>query len=258
MSYRPFIEHIARKAGELAMTGFRKPEFAGVEFKSDRDLVTAVDRQVEAYIIGEIQDSFPEHSIFGEETGRADRGSDYCWVIDPIDGTTSFVHGQPFFSTSIALYCRDEAIAGAVYGPVINELFLAEKGCGATLNGEQIHVSSCPVLLEAVLATGFACLRAERPDNNLKYFNHIAPRLRGVRRYGSAALDLAYVACGRLDGFWEIGLAEYDLAAGALLVKEAGGVMCDFEGGQSYPQGGTVATNGRIHDELLTCLREAK
>jgi len=255
----PFIIEISKAAGEITLaesgssSGLNKD---GLQFKSAKDLVTNTDREVEEYIVSEIQKKFPEHSIWGEETGKTESGSEYTWIIDPIDGTTSFVHNQPFYSISIALHRDDEPIAAVVYAPKLGELFSASKGGGAFLNGERIFVSEADELINSVLGTGFACLRADMKDNNLRFFNKILPKIRGVRRYGSAAVDMAYVAAGRFDGFWEMNLNLYDIAAGHLLVTEAGGQVLDFESGLNFPKKGIIATNGKITKELIDCMKE--
>lgn len=222
-----------------------------VGYKTERDLVTPVDRAVEEFIVSEIRNRYPDHDIYGEETGRSGPGSGACWVIDPIDGTTSFVHGLPFYSVSIAFQKDDQTRIGAVYAPVLDELFFAEKSCGAFLNGRPIRVSKTDRLIHALVATGFACIRAGWSRNNLTYLNRILPRIRDIRRTGSAALDLCYVACGRFDGFWEMNLNLYDIAAGALIVTEAGGRMMDFNGGSDFPGSGTIAVNRALETAFL-------
>ncbi len=249
-----FVSNLACEAGVMSLKLFDEFSQDDLEFKGSKDLVTTADRAVEEYIIGEIKEAFPEHDIFGEESGKQKSGSDYCWIIDPIDGTTSFVHEQPFYSVSIALQENGESIAGAVYAPRLKELFCAEQDKGAFLNGRRLKVSSRQPLINSVLSTGFACVRANLPDNNLPYFAKIVPELRGIRRYGSAAVDLGYVAAGRLEGFWEMNLKPYDYAAGILLVEEAGGAVTDFRGGNDLVNRGVVATNGLIHEPLLELL----
>lgn len=246
-----FIKKLAKEAGDLSLAEFDSLRNSDIMYKGGKDLVTVADKKVEDFIVSEISARFPVHDIFGEETGRRHHGGEYCWVIDPIDGTTSFVHGQPFYSVSIALQKNSETIACAVNAPRLGELFFAESGSGAFLGDERLHVSGRSTLVESVLSTGFACIRSDLPENNLPYFSRIVPELRGIRRYGSAAIDLAYVAAGRLEGFWEMNLQLYDIAAGILLTKEAGGDVCDFSGGCDYPSRGTVATNGLITNELL-------
>ncbi len=250
-----FAKRIAVEAGRIALEEYENIGRSGIIFKSEKDIVTSADRKVEEYLIGEIAREFPGHGIYAEETGRSGAGSRHCWVIDPIDGTTSFVHDQPYFSVSIAYKEGGEARLGVVNAPRLNELYWAEKGGGAFCNGRRIKVSSRDKLINSVLATGFACVRSDLPKNNLEYFCRILPKLRGIRRYGSAAIDLSYVACGRLEGFWELNLKEYDIAAGAVILEEAGGSVCDFNGGKNYPEDGTVATNGKIAEELIANFR---
>ncbi len=246
-----FVKKISVSAGKMAIAEFAKSGSLKLDFKSEKDIVTEADRRIEDFIISEIHKKFPDHDIFGEETGKTGKGSEFCWVIDPIDGTTSFVHGQPFFSVSIALQKYGATIAGAVNAPKLEEVFWAEKGKGAFCNKTRIHVSSRDRLLNSVLSTGFACLRSDMKENNLPIFNKILPRLRGIRRYGSAAIDLSYVACGRLEGFWELNLKPYDIAAGVLILQEAGGEVCDLRGKQNYPNDGILASNGKITEEFL-------
>lgn len=245
------LQEILSAAGDLCLSGLSEDLTRDLEFKNSKDLVTIVDRRVEDYLVTQIKKRFPGHDIIGEESGSHLSGSDYCWVIDPIDGTTSYFHRQPYFSVSIALKEKGDLFCGGVYAPALKQRFLAVRGKGATLNGKPIHVSECSRLVDSVLATGFACLRSGHEHNNLAYFNKIMPQIRDVRRCGSAALDLAYVAAGKYDGFWEMNLNEYDVAAGILLVTEAGGQVCDFNGGNHYPGQGIIAANGIIDGELL-------
>jgi len=255
MNYLELAIKAAENAGKTLLEEKTAYRSKGLEFKSAKDLVTASDRKAEEIIVAEIRRAFPAHNILGEETGSSDKGSDFTWIIDPIDGTTSFVHDQPFYSVSIALRKRGEPIAAVVHAPRLDETFSAEKGAGAFLDGKKIQVSNAENLISSVLATGFACLRADLAENNLEHFNRIAPKIRGIRRYGSAALDMAYVAAGRLDGFWELNLKPYDIAAGHLLVLEAGGDVRDFRGGTNFPELGTLATNGKITEELIAELQ---
>lgn len=245
-----FVKKLAGEAGEKLLGYSGELSKDELMFKNERDLVTAYDRETEDFLVAGILAKYPEHNIFGEETGKTDKISEYCWVIDPIDGTTSFVHGQPFYSISIALQKKGETILGVVYAPKLNEMFWSEKGQGAFRNGTSIRVSKRDKLIQSVLSTGFACLRAELPKNNLERFCRITPKLRGIRRFGSAAVDLSYVACGCLEGFWEMNLKPYDVAAGILILQEAGGIVCDFNGGNDFPENGIVATNGLIAEEL--------
>ena len=229
-----------------------------VDPKSEKDFVTEADIAVENYLIEQIKQAWPDHSILAEETG-AQSGSDWRWVIDPIDGTASFMHNLPYYSISIALEHKGAPVLAAVNAPALGELFFAEKGNGATLNGKPIHVSDCDTLTDAMLATGFACLRHNLAHNNLPYFNALAPRIRDIRRHGSAAIDLAYVACGRFDGYWELNLNAYDVAAGMLICTEAGGRVTDFSGHRTdnLPRE-ILATNGKLHDELSNILMDVK
>ena len=247
-----FLKNLIKEAGRLCLEKQDSLTAADVEFKNSKDLVTRIDKAVEAFIIDAVRDQFPDHDIFGEETGRSESGSDTLWVIDPIDGTTSFLHGQPFYSVSIAIYQNKFPIAGTVYLPVFNELFHAEAGKGAFLNDAPITVSETGEMIHSVLATGFACLRAGKTNNNLDRFNRIVPHIRDIRRYGSAAIDLCYVACGRLEGYWEMNLNLYDIAAGAFIVREAGGIVTDFSGGSAYPEQGIIATAPGIEKELMS------
>ncbi|AQT69319.1 Inositol-1-monophosphatase [Anaerohalosphaera lusitana] len=254
---REFLKNIMIEAGRVALEQKQRLGEVKVDRKSEKDLVTEADVAVEEYLVGQIKERYPDHAIVGEETGEHE-GGEYRWIIDPIDGTTSFVHDQPFFSTSVAVEKDGETVLGAVNAPVLGELFMAEKGKGATLNGEAIHVSDRERLIDSVLGTGFACVRQNLEHNNLPYFAEIVTRIRGVRRYGSAAMDLSYVACGRLDGFWELNLQIYDVAAGVLIVQEAGGVVSDFAGGEEGRPFETLATNGRIHEALSRELMEVQ
>ena len=248
--YSEFIKLLAFDAGQLSLEAYSRLTNDDIEFKSAKDLVTAADRKVENFIIAAIKKEFPGHAVFGEETGRSG-SSDFCWIIDPIDGTASFVHELPFYSVSIALYHKEEPLVAAVYGPRLNELFHAAKGQGAFLGERKLHVSKRGKLIEAMLCTGFACIRSNLPKNNLPYFERLVKRCRGMRRHGSAALDLCYVAAGRLDAFWELNLKPYDYAAGVLILQEAGGRISDFHDGTDFSGDGIVASNGLLHKQML-------
>ena len=222
-----------------------------VNHKGAADLVTEVDLAAEKEIIAILSRAFPGHQVVGEESGVGEGESDYIWWIDPIDGTTNFVHGYPFYSVSVALEYRGESIVGIVYDPTRNELFQAVKGRGTFLNGTPITVSMVETLNDSLLATGFPYDRSRRKEA-LDLAAGLLKRVQGVRRDASAALDLAYVAAGRLDGFWEFGLKPWDTAAGRLLVEEAGGKISDFKGDIfDIRQGAVVAANALIHAELL-------
>jgi myo-inositol-1(or 4)-monophosphatase len=249
-----FLKDTIARAGEICLAEQGKITLGDLEFKAAKDLVTTTDKRVEAFIIDRIQAKFPDHGIWGEETGRKSTDSDYCWIIDPIDGTTSFFHGQPYYAVSMALKKAREIIAGAVYAPALGQLFHARKNQGAWLNDHPVQVSSAAVLAESVMATGFACLRAGMEPNNLIHFNRLVPQLRDIRRCGSAAIDLCYVAAGKVDGFWEMNLNVYDVAAGVLMVTEAGGVVTDFAGGPDFPENGIIAANPVLANILKTQL----
>jgi len=255
---KTFLKQIALEAGKTALDYKSRLSEIRIEHKGTvKDIVTEADVAVEHYLIEQIKKTYPDHGILGEETG-VHAGNEYRWIIDPIDGTTSFAHDQPFFSNSIALEKNGELILAAVNIPVMGELFMAEKGKGATLNDKSIHVSGRDKLLDCVIATGFVCLRQNLTHNNLPYFNRVAPLIRSIRRYGSAAIDLSYTACGRFDGYWELSLNYYDIAAGMLILKEAGGTVTDFSGSGDNIPAETLATNTHIHRELLALLMEVK
>jgi myo-inositol-1(or 4)-monophosphatase len=248
-----FVTHIAaiaRDAGALLMDRFAK--HVTIEYKGEVDLVTEADRSSEALIVSRIRANWPGHDILGEEGTHTESGSDCRWYVDPLDGTTNFAHGFPVFCVSMAVEYKGELLAGVIYDPTRDELFAAEKRSGATLNGRPLHVSSIKKLSESLVGTGFPSFKRHK-NPNIYFYHQITLRSHGVRRAGSAALDLASVAAGRLDGFWEFNLNSWDVAAGALLVREAGGKITDMSGGpydHRSPRE-TVASNGLIHDELL-------
>lgn len=247
---------IARRAGAILKenNGDRN-----VDFKGEIDLVTDYDHRSEALIVSALGEVFPDHALRAEEGSRANTGADYEWLIDPLDGTTNFAHGLPIFSVSLALLYRGEPVVGVVYDPSRDECFTAEKGGGTFVNGQRLQVSATPTLDAALLVTGFPYDIRTNPHNNLAQFTHFAVRARAVRRLGSAALDLAYVAAGRFDGYWEFRLKPWDIAAGVLMVREAGGRVTDHDGqAASVPDAALLATNGLIHDEMLTVLREGE
>ncbi|MEX1297707.1 MAG: inositol monophosphatase family protein [Desulfotignum sp.] len=249
-----FLKNTIVRAGDICLAEQGGITLQDLEFKTRKDLVTATDKRVETVIVAQIQDRFPDHGIWGEETGKKNADSQYCWIIDPIDGTTSFFHGQPYYAVSIALKKNDEIIAGAVYAPALGQLFHARINEGAWLNDRPIQVSGTTSLTDSVMATGFACLRSGVEPNNLIHFNRIVPQLRDIRRCGSAAIDLCYVAAGKVDGFWELNLNMYDVAAGVLMVTEAGGEVTDFAGGPDFPENGIVAANPVLADILRSQL----
>jgi myo-inositol-1(or 4)-monophosphatase len=248
-NFLPTMSEIAREAGALLMEYFR--QHVKVEYKGEVDLVTVADRKSESLIIDRIRARWPEHDILGEEGGLVDKGSDYRWYVDPLDGTTNFAHGFPVFCVSLALEHKGKRIAGVVYDPTRDELFAAEQGSGACLNQQRIHVSKVTNLAECLVATGFPSHKRHK-NPNIFFYHQITLRTHGVRRAGSAALDLCDVACGRFDGFWEFNLNPWDTAAGVLLVEEAGGQVSDFTGGPfQLNSRETLASNGLVHEALL-------
>jgi myo-inositol-1(or 4)-monophosphatase len=247
----PFLEvaiDTAREAGGILLSEFTRP--VSISYKGEVDLVTQADRLSEQAIVTRLRKHFPNHAIIAEEGGGAESDSTFRWHVDPLDGTTNFAHGYPCFAVSIGLEEAGELIAGVIFQPVSGELFTAEKGGGAYLNRKKIHVSAIETLATSLLATGFPSVkRAQNP--NIHYYWDFTLRSHGVRRDGSAALDLAAVACGRFEGFWEFGLHSWDTAAGVLLVREAGGVVTGFEG-KPYLLGDRelLASNGHVHAEM--------
>ncbi len=242
--------YIARKAGELLRENLGRVE--SIEYKGAVDLVTDVDRKSETLIVDFIRERFPDHDILTEEGQDKTEGSSYRWIIDPLDGTTNYAHGYPVFCVSIGFEEEGELRLGVVYDPMLEELFVAEKDGGAYLNDRRIGVSATPTLDRSLLATGFPYdLRTSR-ENNLDHFSNFALRAQAIRRAGSAALDMCYVGCGRFDGFWELKLKPWDVAAGSLVVREAGGRLTDFDNSQFSIYGyEVIASNGLIHREMV-------
>jgi len=243
----------ARIAGRYQQ--YRFASKLNVTLKGDKDLVTEVDQESERLIVSYLLNSFPEHSILAEEGEYPPGDAPLRWIIDPLDGTTNYAHGFPWFCVSIGLESAGEIVIGVIYNPLNDELFTAIKGGGAFLNGHRLHVSTrCP-LQNSLLATGFPYDCASDPANNFDNFITFQKCARGIRRAGAAALDLAYVAAGRFDGFWELKLKPWDVAAGVLLVREAGGIVTDFDGGNyNVFNHSIVASNGLIHEEMVTIL----
>jgi myo-inositol-1(or 4)-monophosphatase len=228
-----------------------------VDLKGEIDLVTEVDRACEDAILEIIRARYPEHDVVTEERDIARSGSRYVWIVDPLDGTTNFAHSYPMFCATVALAIEGEVVAGAVYDPLRDELFTAERGSGAHVNGRRLKVSGAGALIESLLITGFPYDLHEKLEERLRFFNRIMGHARAVRRDGSAALNLSYVAASRADGFWEEILKPWDMAAGRLLVEEAGGRVSRFDGAAIGPgPDQCLATNGRIHDEMLALFRE--
>ena len=253
-SFLPAMSAIAREAGALLMHYFH--QHLKIEYKGDADLVTAADRASEKLIRERITEKWPGHDVLGEEQGLNDQGSDYRWYVDPLDGTTNFAHGFPVFCVSMGLEHKGRRIAAVIYDPTRDELFSAEQGSGAHLNGETIHVSKTPTLQECLLATGFPSHKRHK-NPNIYFYHQITLRSHGVRRAGSAALDLCNVASGRFDGFWEFNLNPWDTAAGVLIVEEAGGTVTRFDGSPfELNSRETVASNGLVHEALLREFKE--
>ncbi len=242
----------ANTAGALIRENWRQP--AEIKYKGPIDLVTSVDRDSEECIVEILQRNFPDHSILAEEqTELVGKQSRYRWIVDPLDGTTNFAHGYPHFCVSIALELDGRIVLGLVYDPLKEECFRAVKGQPATLNGSPIRVSGVSELDKSLLATGFPYDRREKANYYLSFFKAFMTRSQGIRRNGSAALDLCYIACGRVDGYWELKLRPWDIAAGALIVEQASGKLSDFSGNPFSIWGNeTLATNGAIHAEAVT------
>jgi len=244
---------LAREAGALQRAKLWQP--IKIEHKGTIDLVTEVDKASEELLVGGLQQTFPEHDFLAEENDYGSRGASHKWIIDPLDGTTNFAHGFPWFAVSMALEIEGEVCLGIIYHPMMNELFCAVKGEGAELNGTRLQVSKRAPLQNSLLATGFPYDSATDRENNFAHFVNFQMSCRGIRRAGAAALDLAYVAAGRIDGFWESKLKPWDVAAGELLVREAGGRVTAFDGAAySVYNHRIVASNGLIHEEMLAML----
>jgi myo-inositol-1(or 4)-monophosphatase len=250
-----FALEVAAEAAAIVRSGHEKPK--RIEYKGDVDLVTETDRGAERAIVGRIRSRFPDHAIVAEEGSEgAPRGAKYCWYIDPLDGTTNFAHGYPCFCTSIALQENDAPLVGVVVNAVANETFTAVRGQGAHLNGKPIHVSPIPRLGESLVATGFPT-HMRHNSANMDFYWGFTLRSHGVRRDGSAALDLCSVAAGRFEGFWEFGLNSWDTAAGTLIVREAGGRVTQLDGAEHRAGGPNIlATNGLVHEEMRDLANE--
>ncbi len=252
-TYRQFIETVAREAGALLRE--RVDNRHTVEYKGEINLVTEVDRLSEELIVERIRHAFPGHDILAEESPETANGSSFRWIIDPLDGTTNYAHGLPIFCVSIALEIEGVIHLGAVCNPMLAELFVAEKGEGAFLNGRHLAVSRTTELSRGLLATGFPYDIREDRNNNMNYFKAMALHAQAIRRTGAAALDMAYVAAGRFDGFWELKMMPWDTAAGWLLITEAGGTVTDFrEAPYQLHSPHILASNGAIHGEMAAIL----
>ena len=247
-------QEVAREAGTLLLHYYeRRVDF---ELKGEFDLVTEADRASEKLVVERLRACYPQHAIVAEEGGRHEGSSEYRWYVDPLDGTTNFAHGFPMFNVTLALERSGDLIAGVIYDPLRDEMFAAERGGGAFLNGRRIRVSRAKRLQDCLVATGFPS-RKRHLNVNVHFYHQLAMATHGVRRGGSAALDLAYVGCGRLDGFWEFGLKPWDMAAGTLLVSEAGGAVSDMRGGAAnLRRPHVLADNGLIHGQMLELFGE--
>lgn len=254
-SYLETAAEIAREAGALLAHYFERR--VAFELKGEFDLVTEADRASEKLVLERLRSHFPTHAVVAEESGLTAGSSDYRWYVDPLDGTTNFAHSFPMFNVTLALEHAGEMVAGVIFDPVRQEMFAAERGSGAYLNNRRIRVSNVTRLEDSLVSTGFPSRRRHQ-SVNIHFYHQMAMATHGVRRTGSAAIDLAYVACGRLDGFWEFGLNPWDMAAGRLLVVEAGGKYSDMQGGahqlSSSPH--LLADNGHLHEQNLEIFGE--
>ena len=242
----------ARSAGNFIVRKMNKLPELQIETKSPNDFVTEVDREAEVRIIDTLLKAYPSHSILAEESGEIKGDEDYRWIIDPLDGTTNYLHGFPHFAVSIACQHNGRLEQAVIYDPLKQELFTASRGDGATLNNRRIRVTNLKTTQGALLGTGFPFKDRDQLDQFLKLFNEFFASASDIRRAGSAALDLAYVASGRLDGFWESGLQSWDIAGGALLIREAGGIVGDFRGEENYLDNGEViAGNPRLFGDMV-------
>ena len=251
----PYVENLARQAGEILRAGYNKEHQVG--YKGVIDLVTEVDHQSEAFLLGQVQKNFPGHHIFSEETGIIQGSDEHIWYIDPLDGTVNYAHHIPIFCVSIAYASHGTLVLGAVYDPMRDEMFTAERTQGAYLNGQPARVSLTTELQKSLLVTGFPYDAWNTPQDNFASFVKFSKLSQGVRRLGSAALDLCYVAAGRFDGFWELALNPWDVAAGGLICEEAGARVTNVEGGADYlssPQSVIACTPG-VHSRMLDELR---
>ena len=246
------MERWAREAGTIQLRYFRGDKLNIAEKQNAFDVVTAADKESERYLISKIRATYPSHSILSEESGCEEHDGEWRWIIDPLDGTTNFSQGLPVFSVSIALEHKGEIVAGTVFAPYLNEFFKAVKGKGATLNGTPIHCSTKEYLATAVLATGVPYDKGVNPDNNLDNINRLAVKVRGIRRLGSAAVDLCYVAAGYFDGYWEMGINIWDVAAGTLIATEAGASVIPFRNDRNVA---IIAANPSLLNELKKEIR---
>ena len=257
LQWKSFAVDLARKSGDLLKEKFNKTHT--IHYKGEINLVTEADKLSEDLIIETISHNFLDHGILSEESPAITGAGKLRWIIDPLDGTTNYAHGYPFYCVSIALENEGEVVLGVVHDPMREEMFVAVRGEGAFLNGKKLAVSNCDHLSKSLLATGFPYDIRESKENNLDYFNSMAINVQAIRRAGAAALDLAYLAAGRFDGFWELKLKPWDTAAGSLLVKEAGGVISDIAGEKWNLQSPSIlASNGLIHEQMIKVLKKTE
>lgn len=249
------LQDLARGAGEILRAGFHNANH--IQHKGAIDLVTEIDHQSERYLLEQISTRFPSHHIVAEETGQKQGDPDHTWYIDPLDGTTNFAHRLPIFSVSIAYAHQNQVTLGVVYDPIRDELFSADLGQGAALNGTPIRPTAQSELSRSLVVTGFPYDRFTNPENNLDHMRRFTLRVQGIRRLGSAALDLCYIASGRVDGYWEIKLEAWDLAAGALIAREAGALVSKIDGQLDLltPPYSIVAANPALHPAMLEVLQ---
>jgi myo-inositol-1(or 4)-monophosphatase len=251
---QPTIDEItnwSHEAGEILRKGFGQVH--QVTHKSAIDLVTEMDKHAEDFLLGRIKKKFPDHSILSEEIGSIAGDADHQWYVDPLDGTINYAHGIPIFCISIAYSYKGQLTRAVINSPMMGEVFTVEREHGAFLNGQRLHVSTTTDVIQSLLVTGFPYDVQTSKRNNIDHFEHFTMRSQGVRRFGSAAIDLAYVAAGRFEGYWELGIKPWDIAAGVLLVEEAGGVVSDLEGGSNYfmPPYAIIAANPALHPIIL-------
>jgi len=245
------ISNWSREAGEILRKGFGQVH--RVTHKSAIDLVTEMDHQAEDFLLGKIKGKYPGHSILSEEIGSIAGDADHQWYVDPLDGTINYAHNIPIFCISIAYSDHGQITLAVINSPMLGEVFMAERGRGAYLNGQRLHVSATQDLIQSLLVTGFPYDVQTSSHNNLDHFEYFTKTSQGVRRFGSAAIDLAYVAAGRFEGYWELGIKPWDIAAGVLLVEEAGGIVTDLAGGKDYftPPYALIAANPSLYPLIL-------
>lgn len=253
-----FVEELARKAGQILYDNYEKE--LDIKFKGEIDLVTHVDHESERYLIHEINQHFSGHKFLAEESGESGGESDHLWMIDPLDGTVNFAHGVPFFCVSVAYAYKGEVKLGVVYDPMRNEMFSAERGLGSKLNQKPLKVKETELLKQSLLVTGFPYDAWTTKTNNFDNYEHFGKLSQGVRRLGSAALDLCYIAAGRLDGYWELAVKTWDVAAGGLIAEEAGARVTNVKGNPNYCDlpVSIIAANPRLHQQILEGINRGK